>query len=38
MAGWDILSSTANIQGGDNYGAPQFYVEEYIIPQEVLPS
>lgn len=28
--GWRILTSTVNIQAGDNYGAPILYVEEWL--------
>lgn len=30
MGGYRVRSATANIQAGDNYGAPQLWVEEWI--------
>jgi len=31
-AGYRIRTSTANIQAGDDYGAPVYYVEEWLAP------
>jgi len=32
LPGWRILTSTINLQAGDNWGAPNLYVEEWIEP------